>query len=65
MIYDEDYKQARSKITEYFLRDQEDLMDEVAPLKTHVKELALLHFDVFSDMKLGQNVSIILYVVHF
>jgi len=56
MIYDEAYKQARSSITEYFLRDEEDLLKEVALLKSYVKELALLHFDVFSDMKLDQKV---------
>ena len=60
MVYEDDYKNTRSVISEYTMHEeQEDVLTNAARTsKAHIKELALLHFDVFSDMKISGNVSI-------
>jgi len=62
MIYGDAYKNTRNAISEYTLqtkeKEEEDFMKNAALSKAHIKELALLHFDVFSDIKLDQTVSI-------
>jgi len=41
--------------------EQGDVLIDVAQTsKAHIKELALLHFDVFSDVKLSDTVSSLL-----
>ena len=59
MIYEDAYKNTRNAISEYTLQkeeEREDGLKNAALSKAHIKELALLHFDVFSDMKLSQAV---------
>jgi len=58
MVYDDVYKNTRSAISEYTMQeDQGDVLTNIARTsKAHIKELALLHFDVFSDIKLSDTV---------
>uniref|UniRef100_A0A7M5U071 RZ-type domain-containing protein n=1 Tax=Clytia hemisphaerica TaxID=252671 RepID=A0A7M5U071_9CNID len=58
LIYDKSYKDARMAISEFLLHpDDNSTLHQVSASKTKdfVKELATLHFDVFSDIEIDQQ----------
>ncbi|XP_066922902.1 E3 ubiquitin-protein ligase rnf213-alpha-like [Clytia hemisphaerica] len=57
LVYDEQYKVMRTTISTFFLHpdDPRQLQRISNKTKDHIKELATLHFEVFSDIQINQQ----------